>query len=128
GEDVVRRQAARIVGDADAEPLVQLVAADLGQVVALRVEEERLEQVARVVERGRLARALLLEDLDQGLLLSRGGVLLERVDDEDRAVEELEDRLVRGRVELEARRRVLLGQRAQERRDRQLALPVDARV
>src|SRR5262249_43782871 len=65
---------------------------------------------------------------DQGLLLAGGGVLLERVDDEDRVVEQLEDRLVRGRVELEAGRRVLLGEGAQERRDRELALPVDARV
>src|SRR5204863_9193754 len=103
-ENVLRRQDARVLGDAHAEPLVELVAADLRQVVALRVEEERLQQVAGVVERGRLPRSLLLEDLDQGLLLARGGVLLERVDDEDRVVDELADRLVRRRVELEAGR------------------------
>jgi hypothetical protein len=40
-EDVLGRQDARVVGDVDAEPLVQLVAADLGQVVALGIEEER---------------------------------------------------------------------------------------
>ena len=39
-----------------------------------------------------------------------------------------EDRLVRGGVELEARRRILRRQSAQERGDRQLPLPVDARV
>ena len=39
-----------------------------------------------------------------------------------------EDRLVRRRVEREARRRVLGRQRAQQRRDRQLALTVDAGV
>ena len=59
-------------GHVDAQPLVQLVAADLRQVVALRVEEQRAQQVARVVERRRLARPLLLEDLDQGLFLARG--------------------------------------------------------
>ena len=90
-------------GTFDAEPLVELVAADLRQVVALGVEEERLEQVPRVVERRRLTRALLLEDLDQRLFLARGRVLLERVDDEDRVVEQLQDRLVRAGVELEAR-------------------------
>ena len=42
------------LGHVDAEPLVQLVAADLGEVVALRVEEQRAEQVPRVVERRRL--------------------------------------------------------------------------
>ena len=127
-EDVLRRQHAHVVGHVDAEPLVQLVAADLRQVVALRVEEERLEQVPRVVERRRLTRALLLEDLDQRLVLARGGILLERVGDVDRVPEELHDRLVRAGVELPARRRVLLRERAQQRRDRQLALPVDARV
>src|SRR5207249_6206368 len=125
-EDVLRGEHARVVPHVDAEPLVQLVAADLREVVALGVEEERPEQVARVVERRRLAGALLLEDLDQGLLLAGGGVLLERVDDEERVVEQGQNRFVRGRVELEARRRVLGRQRAQQRRDRQLALAVDA--
>jgi hypothetical protein len=71
---------------------------------------------------------LLLEDLDQRLLLTRGRVLLERVGDVDRVAEELENRLVGAGVELEAGRRVLGGESAQQRRDRQLALPVDARV
>ena len=127
-EDVLRRQHAGPVGHVDAEPLVQLVAADLRQVVALRIEEERAKQVAGVVERRRLARALLLEDLDQRLFLARRRVLLERLLDEVRVVEELEDRLVRRRVDREAGRRVLGGQRPEERRDRQLALAVDAGV
>jgi hypothetical protein len=126
--DVFGREDARAVGDVDAQPLVQLVAPDLGQVVALRVEEQRLQQVAGVVECRRLARALLLEHLDQRLLFTCGGVLLERVDDEDRVVEELEDRLVRRRIELEPGRGVLLREGAQQRRNRELALPVDARV
>src|SRR6476646_2881983 len=128
GEDVLRRQHAGALGDAHAQALVELVAADLGQVVALRIEEQRLQEVAGVVERRRLAGALLLEDLDQGLLLTRGRVLLEGEPDEDRVVEQLHDRLVAGGVQLEAGRRVLGRQRAQQRRDRQLALAVDAAV
>src|SRR6266540_3507287 len=127
-EDDLGRQDAHVVRHLHLEPLIQLVAADLRQVVALRIEEQRLQQVARVVERRRLAGALLLEHLDQGLLLARRGVLLERVDDEDRVVEELEDGLVRRGVELEARGRVLLRESPKQRRDRQLALPVDAGV
>ncbi len=128
GEDVLGRQHARVLGHPDAEPLVQLVAADLRQVVALGIEEQRPQEVARVVERRRLTRTLLLEDLDQRLFLARRRVLVERVLDVDRAVEEREDLLVRARVELEARRRILERQRPQERRDRELALPVDPRV
>ena len=115
-------------GAVDVEPLVQLVATDLRQVVALRVEEEATKQVARVVEGGRLTWPLLLEHLDDRLLLAGGGVLLEGVRDVDRVVEQREDRLVRGGVDLEPGRRVLLRERAQERRDRQLPLAVDARV
>ena len=127
-EDVLRRQDAAVVGHVHAEALVQLVAADLGQVVALGIEEERAQQVARVVERRRLARTLLLEDLDQRLLLARGRVLVERRLDEVRVVEQLEDGLVGARVEREAGGRVLCRQRTEQRRDRQLALPVDAGV
>src|SRR5262249_45373396 len=76
----------------------------------------------------RLTRPLLLEDLDQRLFLARRRVLLDRVVDENRVAEQVEDRLVRGRVELEPRRGVLGRQGAEQRRDRQLALPVDAGV
>src|SRR5206468_4930237 len=69
-DDVLGREDAAVLRDLDAEPLVQLVAADLRQVVALGVEEERTQEIPRVVERRRLARALLLEDLDEGLLLT----------------------------------------------------------
>ena len=104
-EDVLGREDAHVLRHRDAEALVELVAADLRQVVALRVEEQRAQQVARVVERRRLAGALLLEDLDEGLLLAGGGVLVEGVLDVDarRLVEERQDRLVRRRVELRTR-------------------------
>src|SRR3954447_18839130 len=87
-DDVLRREDADVLRHVDAEALVQLVAADLREVVALGVEEERAQEVPRVVERRRLARALLLEDLDQGLLLAGGGILVEGVDDVGRVLEE----------------------------------------
>jgi hypothetical protein len=127
-EDVLRREDAHVVRDVDAQALVQLVAADLRQVVPLGVEEQRLEQVPGVVECRRLTGPLLLEDLDQRLLLAGRRVLLERRVDEVAVVEQLEDRLVRARVEAEPGGRVLRRQGAQKRRDRQLALPVDACV
>src|SRR5204862_388288 len=79
-EDVLGRQHARVLGHLDAEALVQLVAADLRQVVALGNEEERAEEVARVVEGRRLARPLLLEDLDQRLFLARLRLLVDEAD------------------------------------------------
>src|SRR4029079_1851983 len=127
-EDVLGRENPRVLRNLDAEALVELVAADLRQVVALGIEEQRLQQVAGVVQRRRLTRALLLEDLDQRLFLARGRVLVERVLDVHRAVEEREDLLVRARVELEPGGRVLERQRPQQRRDRELALAVDAGI
>jgi hypothetical protein len=51
----VRREDADVVGHIDLEPLVQLVTADLREVVALRVEEETAKEVAGILE-GRAAR------------------------------------------------------------------------
>ena len=125
-DDVPRRQRARVVRHVDAEPLIQLVAADLRQVVALGIEEERADEVARVVERRRLAGPLLLEHLDDRLLLARRRVLVERRLDERRVVEQLQEVVVR--VERQPVAEVLARERTQERRHRQLALPVDAGV
>ena len=99
GDDVVVGQDPGVEVDVEVEAGVQLVAADPGQVVALRVEEELLEQRLGGVDRGRLARALLLEQLDQRALLGPGrlGVRLDRVADVDRVVEHLEELLVRRR-------------------------------
>jgi hypothetical protein len=127
-QDVLGREHAYAVRHAHAQPLIELVPPDLGQVVSLGVEEERAQEVPRVVERRGLTRTLLLEDLDQRLFLARRRVLFQRRLDEVRVLEEFQDLLVRGRVQLEAGGRVLGRQRAQERRDRQLALPVDAGV
>ena len=91
----------------DLETLVELVAADPRQVVALRVEEQAPQQVARVLQGRGLARPLLLEHLDDRLLLALGGVLLERVAQEDGVAEEREDVLVGRRVELVVEQRSL---------------------
>ncbi len=117
GEDVVVRQRAGLEVDVEAEARVELVAPDAREVVALRVEEELVQQRARVVDRRRLAGALLLEELDERALLGlrRLGVGLDRVADVVRVLEEADDLLV-GRV----------AHRAQQHRDRQLALAVDA--
>ena len=117
GDDVVVGQGARLEVDVEVQARVELVAADAREVVALGVEEELVEQVARVVDARRLARALLLEQLDQRALLGLGdlGVGVDRVADVDRVVEEVEDLLV-----------ARVAHRAQQHRDRQLALAVDA--
>ena len=119
GDDVVLGQGAVVEVDVEVEPGVELVAADPGQVVALGVEEQLLEQRLGGVDRGRLARALLLEQLDQRALLGLGrlGVGVDRVPDVDRVVEQVEDLFVGDEAH-----------RAQQHRDRQLALAVDARV
>ena len=118
-DDVVVRQRARLEVDVEAQAGVELVAADAREVVALGVEEQLVQQRARGVDRRRLARALLLEQLDQRALLGLRdlGVGFDRVADVVRVLEEGEDLLV-GRV----------AHRAQQHRDRQLALAVDADV
>jgi len=60
-----------------AELAVELVAAHLGEVVALRGEVQVVQQRLRGVDGGRLARAQLAVDVEQGLVLVRGAVLLE---------------------------------------------------
>ena len=54
GDDVVVGEDPRVEVDVEIQPRVQLVAADPGEVVALRVEEELLEQGAGGIDRGRL--------------------------------------------------------------------------
>ena len=119
GDDVLVGERAVLEVDVEVEARVQLVAADPGEVVALGIEEELLEERLRGVDRGRLARALLLEELDQGAVGGPGRlrVGLDGVADVDGVVEELEDLLVG-----------LVAHRAQQHGDRQLALAVDAGV
>src|SRR4051812_46972066 len=117
GDDVVLGQDARVEVGVLAQAAVELVAADPREVVALGVEEELVQQRLRVVDARRLARALLLEQLDERALLGLGvlRVGVDRVADVEAVVEEAEDLLVR-----------LVAHRAQQDGDRQLALAVDA--
>ena len=127
-DDVEGRQNPDVLGHVDLEALVQLVAPDLGQVVSLGVEEEPAKEVPCVVERRRLTGALLLEHLDDSLFLAGRGVFLEGVRDVDGVLEQCEDAFVRGGIDLEASRRILFRKSSEQRRDRQLALPVDTGV
>ena len=81
GDDVGALEDALLELGLEAELLVDLVAADAAEVVALRVEEEPLEEGLRVGGRRGLARAQALVDFLEGLLLVAGGVLLEGADD-----------------------------------------------
>ena len=104
----------------DAEVLVELEPADLREVEAARVEEQRVEQVARVLYGWRIARADLPVQLDERFLDAGGVVLLER----------RVDVLVLGiEVDIgEERANVVVARvadRAHQRGDRHLALTVN---
>ena len=118
--EVVVRERAGLHRKVEAELAVQLVAADLREVVATEVEEQRVHEVASVVDRGRVARPETLVDLDEPLVRvlrrilieGRGDVLVLRVEVDAGEV----------RLHLFARR---VPDRTEEGRHRQLALPVD---
>ena len=76
GDDVGDRQRLLVERLVLAELLVDLVAADLGQVVALRVEVVVLQQRQRGLTRRRLARAQLAVDVEQRVVGTLGVVLL----------------------------------------------------
>src|SRR5690606_11354859 len=78
GDQVGRAQPAlaRLVDDFEA--LVQLVAADTTEVVASRVEEQRVDQRPRVLEGWRVAGANAAVKLEQGLLLGLRGLFRNR--------------------------------------------------
>ncbi len=99
---------------ADAQLLVGLVAADLGQVVALVLEEQVLQQGLRALLGGGLARAQLAVDVEQGLVLPGGVVLLQRGEHRLGEAEPLLDALG------------VPAQRLQQHGDRLAALAVDA--
>ena len=106
-DDVVLGERALRDRGVDTELLVDLVAADLGQVVALGVEEEVLEQCLRGLARRRLARTQLAVDVEQRLVrrcdvvllqggqqrLGRGEVLADPVGGPAECLEEHGDRL-----------------------------------
>ena len=100
-----------------AELLRQLVAADRRKVVALRVEEQRVEELRCIVLIRRLARTQALVDLDDSLALRLDllAIALNRVEHAWIVAEELDDLLIR--IETEC---------ADEIRHRHLARAVDA--
>ena len=114
GDDVLDGQ--RRLGELalEAELLVDLVAADLGEVVALAVEVEVVEQGLRGLLRRRLARAQLAVDVEEGVVLTGGVVLLQGQPHRLVVPELLEDAVVGPAQGLE------------EHGDRLLALAVDA--
>ena len=92
GQQVAQRRDDILVGEhrdlflgGEVELLVDLVTTDAGQIVALRVEEQALEQAAGSVHGGRLARAQATVDLDKGILAGESGVahigVAEKLDD-----------------------------------------------
>ena len=80
--------------DIKAELLVDLVAANASQVVALRVEVEAVEQRACGVDGGRLAGALTAVDLEKGVLARGRNVALDGRADNVGVAEEREDFVV----------------------------------
>ena len=100
----------------EAELLVHLVATDLGQVVALRVEEQAVEQRAGGIDRRRLAGTEALVQLDERLFLGGGRVAVERAQHHLGGAQKLDD-LLAGLGQAEG---------AHEQGGRLLALAVDA--
>ena len=115
-DDVFNGERRSVEFGIEAELLVRLVAADLGEVVALRVEEQAVEQRARRVNRRRLARTETLVQLDERLFLGGRGVAIERAQNHLGAAEDIDD-LFAGVGDAEG---------AQKQRGRLLALAVDA--
>ena len=94
-DDVLLREHAGGGLEVEAELLVDLVAADASEVVALLVEVEAVDERAGGVHGGGLAGALATVDLKQGVLAGGGGVALERVAHDVGVAEEREDLVVR---------------------------------
>ena len=74
-DDVLPAEDALLQGDLHAQLLVHLQPADLGEVVATRVEEDVLQQGLGALQRGGIARAHAPVDLHQRLVRAAGVVL-----------------------------------------------------
>ena len=101
GQQVAQRSDDILVGEhrdlflgGEVELLVDLVATDAGQIVALRVKEQALEQAAGSIHGGRLARTQATVDLDEGVLAGKGGVALQGALDHIGVAEQLDDVVV----------------------------------
>ena len=93
-DDVLVGEDGDLLLGGEAELLVDLVTADAGEVVALRVEQQALEQAAGGVDGRRLAGAQATVDLDEGVLTGEGGVTLDGALDHVGVTQELEDVVV----------------------------------
>ena len=80
GDEVLLGERALLLGDLEIEFLVDLVAADAAEIVALGVKEQALEHAARVLNGWRIARAELAVDVLESLVLVVGGVFFEGLD------------------------------------------------
>jgi hypothetical protein len=81
-EEVLGHHDALVGADLALELAVDLVTADAGQVVLLRVEEETLEQGAGVRGGRRVAGAQLAVDVLEGAVLVLGGILAEGLEED----------------------------------------------
>ena len=110
--------------DLEAELLVDLVAADAAEVVALRIEEQTLEQGLGVRRGRRLAGTEALVDFLERFFFVAGRIFLQRADDRafvDRGV----DHADRGDLVLLERADDLLGQRLESAGENDALLGVD---
>jgi hypothetical protein len=117
GDDVVDGQRLLVEGLGQPELLVDLVATDLGQVVALGVEVVVVQQGLGGLLGGGLARAQLAVDVEQRVLLRLGVVLLQREHHRLVLAELLADLLVGPAEGLEQHRDVLLALAVQPHTD-----------
>ena len=116
GDDVLVGQRGGVVVRVEAELLVRLVATDLRQVVALRVEEQAVQQRASGVDGRRLAGTEAAVQFDKRLFLGSGRVAVERAQHHFGVAQKLDDLFAR----------FCQAQGAQKQRRRLLALTVDA--
>ena len=91
GDDVLGMQAAVVEVGLKTQLAVDLVAADPGQVVALGVEVEGVQQVAAGLGRGCVRGPDLAVEVGQGLVLGLDGLLLQGVQHQRIALEGLAD-------------------------------------
>ena len=93
-DDVLGGEDLLVCRDVQAELLVDLVATNAGQVIALVVEVEALDEGASGVHGGRLAGALATVDLDEGVFARGGDVALDGGADDVGVSEEVHDLIV----------------------------------
>ena len=91
GDDVFAAQAAVVVILLQTELAVDLVAADAGQIVALRVEVEGVEQCAAGFRRRGIGRTNLAVQVHEGGVLRVDGLLLEGIEHERVILERVAD-------------------------------------